>query len=195
MAATRPMRVPERVPDAVFPFRVPPVQHFGPGAVERVGDEAQRLGARRALVITDPGVARAGIAGRVRELLEAAGVTTGIYDQVEPEPSVASVERAYDAARAGAAGAAYDLLVGVGGGSAMDTAKGVSLRTANPGPLQQYFGVELVPATGLPAIQVPTTAGTGSEVTPNAIFDDPERRLKAGIVSHRLFAPPPLLDP
>src|ERR671922_206758 len=112
MAATRPMRVPERVPDGVYPFRVPPVQHFG-----------------------------------------------------------------------------------VGGGSAMDTAKGVSLRTANPGPLQQYFGVELVPATGLPAIQVPTTAGTGSEVTPNAIFDDPERRLKAGIVSHRLFAPPPLLDP
>ena len=78
--------------------------------------------------------------------------------------------------------------MGVGGGSALDTTKGVSLRLANPGPLQQYFGVELVPQTGAPMILIPTTAGTGSEVTPNAIFDDTERRLKAGIVSHRLLA-------
>ncbi|MBI3972844.1 MAG: iron-containing alcohol dehydrogenase [Chloroflexi bacterium] len=190
------MRVPERVPDTVFPFRVPASQFFGPGAVERVGEEAQRLGARRALVITDPGVAKAGIAGRVRELLEAASIATGLYDQVEPEPSVASVERAFSAAQAGTAdGGAYDLVAGVGGGSAMDTAKGVSLRSANPGPIQQYFGVELVPATGLPMIQIPTTAGTGSEITPNAIFDDTERRLKAGIVSYRLFAQVAIVDP
>ncbi|MGH2352832.1 MAG: iron-containing alcohol dehydrogenase [Chloroflexota bacterium] len=196
MASMGAMRLPERVPDTVFPFRAPSTQHFGAGAVERVGEEAQRLGARRALVITDPGVAKAGIAGRVRDLLEAAGIATGLYDQVEPEPSVASVERAVSEGLAGAPdGAAYDLLVGVGGGSALDTTKGVSLRTANPGPLQQYFGVELVPATGQPMILVPTTAGTGSEVTPNAIFDDTERRLKAGIVSHRLLATAAVVDP
>jgi alcohol dehydrogenase class IV len=190
------MRLPERVPDTVFPFRVPPAQFFGPGAVERVTEEARRLGARRALVITDPGVAKAGISGRVRELLEGAGIATGLYDQVEPEPSVASVERALAAAQGGAPdGAAYDLLVGVGGGSAMDTTKGVSLRCANPAPLQQYFGVELVPAPGLPMILVPTTAGTGSEVTPNAIFDDTERRLKAGIVSHHLLTAVAIVDP
>src|SRR5439155_26752085 len=121
---------------------------------------------------------------------------TGIYDQVEPEPSVTSVKRAFTAAQAGApGGGAYDLLVGVGGGSAMDTAKGVSLRSANPGPIQQYFGVELVPARGLPMIQVSTTAGTGSEITPNAIFDDTERRLKAGIVSLHLFAGAAIVDP
>jgi alcohol dehydrogenase len=187
---------PQRIPDAVFQFRAPPSHFFGAGAVERVGDEARRLGARRALVITDPGVERAGIAGRVRDLLEAAGVATGLYADVEPEPSVASVERAAAAASSGSPDAgAYDLLVGVGGGSAMDTAKGVSLRTANPGPVQRYFGVELVPATGVPMILVPTTAGTGSEVTPNAIFDDAERRLKAGIVSYRLFAAAAIVDP
>src|SRR5919197_844240 len=187
------MRLPERLPDAVYPFRVPGSQVFGAGAVERVADEVQRLGAQRALVITDPGVAKAGIAGRVREFLETAGITTGLYDKVEPEPSVASVERAL---RAGLPdGTRYDVLVGVGGGSAMDTAKGVSLRSANPGPIQQYFGVELVPNRGLPTILIPTTAGTGSEVTPNAIFDDTERRLKAGIVSPYLFASAAVVDP
>ncbi len=189
----QPFRLPERIPDSVYPFRVPSSQVFGAGAVERVADEAKRLGAKRALVITDPGVAKAGIAGRVRELLEAAGMATGVYDQVEPEPSVASVERALDALQQ--AGGGYDVLVGVGGGSALDTAKGVSLRSANPGPIQQYFGVELVSNRGLPTILVPTTAGTGSEVTPNAIFDDTERRLKAGIVSPYLFASAAVVDP
>jgi alcohol dehydrogenase len=186
-----PMRVPERIPDLVLPFRVPAAQFFGPGAVEKIGDEAKRLGLSRALVVTDPGVARAGIADHVRSLLEAAGVATGVYDQVEPEPSVASVERAVEAAQ----GEQYDVLIGVGGGSAMDTAKGISLRSANPGPIQQYFGVELVSARGLPMIQIPTTAGTGSEITPNAIFDDTERKLKAGIVTHRLFADVAIVDP
>lgn len=188
------MQLPERIPDTTYPFRVPPAQFFGTGAVEKIGDEAKRLGVRHALVVTDPGVAKAGIADRVRSLLDAAGIETGIYDQVEPEPSVASVERAVEAARSGPA-EAYDAICGVGGGSAMDTAKGVSLRLANPGPIPQYFGVELVPNTGPPLILVPTTAGTGSEITPNAIFDDTERRLKAGVVSYRLFAQVAIVDP
>jgi alcohol dehydrogenase len=192
----RALQVPGRIPEAVYPFRAPETQYFGRGAVERVADEAKRLGAGRVLVVSDPGVARAGIAARVRDLLEGAGVATGLYTDVEPEPSIASVERAFEVAKRGAGdGGTYDLLVGVGGGSALDTTKGVSLRLANPGPLQQYFGVELVPATGAPTILIPTTAGTGSEVTPNAIFDDAERRLKAGIVSHRLLAAVAIVDP
>jgi alcohol dehydrogenase len=189
------LQLPERIPGAAAPFRAPATQHFGPGAIERVADEAQRLGARRALVISDPGVAGAGIAGRVRDLLEGAGVATSLYAEVEPEPSVASIERALLVAQESAQRGPLDLLVGVGGGSALDSTKGVSLRLANPGPLQQYFGVELVPQTGPPMILIPTTAGTGSEVTPNAIFDDTERRLKAGIVSHRLLASAALVDP
>jgi alcohol dehydrogenase len=192
----RALQVPGRIPETVNAFRAPETQYFGRGAVERVGDEAKRLGAGRVLVISDPGVARAGIATRVRDLLEGAGVATGLYTDVEPEPSIASVERAFEVAKGGAGdGGTYDLLVGVGGGSALDTTKGVSLRLANPGPLQQYFGVELVPAGGAPTILIPTTAGTGSEVTPNAIFDDTERRLKAGIVSHRLLAAVAIIDP
>src|SRR5688500_16626879 len=182
---------PERRPDTVYPFRVPPAQLFGAGAVEQIGGEATRLGLARVLVVTDPGVAKAGIADRVRGLLDAAGLSTGLYDQVVPEPSVASVERAMAMASSGS----FDGIVGVGGGSALDTAKGISLRSANEGPIQRYFGVELVKATGLPMILVPTTAGTGSEITPNAIFDDTERKLKAGVVSHRLFAQVAIVDP
>ena len=195
------LQLPERIPGGAAPFRAPATQHFGPGAVERVADEAGRLGARRALVISDPGVEQAGIAGRVRDLLEGAGVATALYAEVEPEPSVASIERALQVlqelqgAQETSRKGPLDLLVGVGGGSALDSTKGVSLRLANPGPLQQYFGVELVPQTGPPMILIPTTAGTGSEVTPNAIFDDTERRLKAGIVSHRLLASAALVDP
>ncbi|CAA9209196.1 MAG: Alcohol dehydrogenase [uncultured Chloroflexi bacterium] len=191
-------RLPERVPDTVYPFRVPPAQLFGAGAVEQIGVEAKRLGTRHALIVTDPGVTRAGISSRVRELLEAAGISTGTYEEVQPEPTVAGVERAYDAtlgaAPAGSPGG-YDAIIGVGGGSAMDTAKALSLRSANPGPVSRYFGVELVPNTGLPLIHVPTTAGTGAEITPNAIFGDEERRLKAGVVSHRLFAQVAIVDP
>jgi alcohol dehydrogenase class IV len=143
------------------------------------------------LVVTDPGVASSGVAGHVRDLLEAAGIATGVYDRVPAEPSVASVEVAFEAWRAGN----YDAVVGVGGGSSLDTAKGISIRTANDGPVSRYFGVEQLPARGVPYILLPTTAGTGSEVTPSAIFDDTDRQLKAGIVSSRLMAAAAIVDP
>ena len=171
-------------------LRLPPVT-FGAGSVGQVAEEARRVAATRVLVVTDPGVASSGVAGHVRDLLEAAGIVTGVYDRVPAEPSVASVEVAFEAWRAGN----YDAVVGVGGGSSLDTAKGVSIRTANDGPVSRYFGVEQLPARGVPYILLPTTAGTGSEVTPSAIFDDTARQLKAGIVSSRLIAAAAIVDP
>ena len=181
--------------DLPVSLRLAPVT-FGPGAVVQVPIEIGRLGARRVLLVTDPGVSASGVAGRVRDLIEASGVITGIYDRVPPEPSVASVEVAFDAWKAGAPdGGSYDAVIGVGGGSALDTAKGVSIRTANDGPVSKYFGVEVLPARGVPYVLVPTTAGTGSEMTPSAIFDDTDRQLKAGIVSSRLMAAAAIVDP
>lgn len=171
-------------------LRLPPVT-FGAGSVGQVAEEARRVAASRVLVVTDPGVASSGVAGHVRDLLEAAGIATGVYDRVPAEPSVASVEVAFEAWRAGN----YDAVVGVGGGSSLDTAKGISIRTANDGPVSRYFGVEQLPARGVPYILLPTTAGTGSEVTPSAIFDDTDRQLKAGIVSSRLMAAAAIVDP
>ncbi len=171
-------------------LRLPPVT-FGAGSVGQVAEEARRVAASRVLVVTDPGVASSGVAGHVRDLLEAAGIATGVYDRVPAEPSVASVEVAFEAWRAGN----YDAVVGVGGGSSLDTAKGISIRTANDGPVSRYFGVEQLPARGVPYILLPTTAGTGSEVTPSAIFDDTDRQLKAGIVSSRLMASAAIIDP
>ncbi|NBQ30881.1 MAG: iron-containing alcohol dehydrogenase, partial [Proteobacteria bacterium] len=87
--------------DLPVSLRLAPVT-FGPGAVVQVPIEIGRLGARRVLLVTDPGVSASGVAGRVRDLIEASGVITGIYDRVPPEPSVASVEVAFDAWKAGA---------------------------------------------------------------------------------------------
>jgi alcohol dehydrogenase len=171
-------------------LRLPPIT-FGAGTAGQVVEEVRRVSASRVLVVTDPGVAACGVAGRVRDLLEASGITTGLYDRVPAEPSVASVEVAFDAWRTGN----FDAVVGVGGGSSLDTAKGISIRTANDGPVSRYFGVEQLPKRGVPYVLLPTTAGTGSEVTPSAIFDDTDRQLKAGIVSSRLIAAAAIVDP
>jgi alcohol dehydrogenase class IV len=171
-------------------LRLPPIT-FGAGTAGQVVEEVRRVSASRVLVVTDPGVAACGVAGRVRDLLEASGITTGLYDRVPAEPSVASVEVAFDAWRTGN----FDAVVGVGGGSSLDTAKGISIRTANDGPVSRYFGVEQLPKRGVPYVLLPTTAGTGSEVTPSAIFDDTDRQLKAGIVSSRLMAAAAIVDP
>ena len=137
----------------------------------------------------------------MRDLLEGAGVATALYaeggagaqrGQHRARLQVLQELQGAQARRPSHEGPA-DLLVGVGGGAPGRT-KGVSLRLANPGPLQQYFGVELVPQTGPPMILIPTTAGTGSEVTPNAIFDDTERRLRRGSSATACW-PAALVDP
>jgi alcohol dehydrogenase len=175
----------------VFPFRVPPVMHFGVGAVSRVGEEARRLRAERVLLIADSGVARAGVAERVKQGLNDAGIEVEVYSDIAGEPTLQSVEACVAIARANR----YDLLIGLGGGSAMDTAKACSLLLGNPGPISEYFGVERVPARGTPIILIPTTAGTASEVSPGTIVADTERELKIGVVSQHLIADVAIVDP
>ncbi len=137
--------------------------HFAPGAVARAGDEVRAIGAERALVVTDPGLVAAGIAGRVADLLRAAGLAVDVFAGVSPNPTIANVT-AGAAALAAMPGGGAVAIVALGGGSALDAAKAIALAAANPGlPVSDldYRNEALRP--GLPIVAIPTTAGTGSE--------------------------------
>lgn len=177
--------MPERV------FKVPPTILVGEGAAARTGEEAARLGARRALVITDAFLASSGAINPVLKSLSLAGLTVAMYDQVNAEPTLAHVNECLGACT----GFKADVIVGCGGGSPIDVAKAVSLLTANPGKIQEYMGVNKVPKAGLPIIAVPTTAGTGSEATATTIIADTERDVKMLIISPFLLPRIAVVDP
>lgn len=164
---------------------------FGAGVCAQIAGELHAMGVRRVLLVTDPGVRRAGIAARVQRWIEAGDLQVTVFDQVEPDPSIKTVVKAAAAARA----AGVDGVVGVGGGSPMDVAKVVAVILANKEPLATMFGIDTVRRPGLPQVMVPTTAGTGSEVTHIAILSDEAEKLKKGIVSRHLLPRLALVDP
>jgi len=171
----------------MFPGKV----RFGVGALDTIGDEANKLAAKHALIVTDPGVYKAGLADSVKERLSKAKLSVDVFPEAEPEPTFPRL----NAAAEQFGKESYDLLLGVGGGSSMDTAKGLSILLAHGGKGQDYGGVDKVPGPGIPIFTLPTTAGTGSEVTNIAIFDDTEKGRKLGIVSPYLLARLALVDP
>ncbi|MHB1004170.1 MAG: iron-containing alcohol dehydrogenase [Chloroflexota bacterium] len=180
------------LPTQILPFRLPGTIYFGTGAVEKTGDEAVSFKAKRPIIICDPGVAKAGIAEQIQKIVLAkAGVQADVYADVEPEPRVESLERCAEAVKKGG----YDLLIGVGGGSSMDTTKGVSVLVGNGGSIRDYFGTDKVPRKGLPMILIATTSGTGAEISNNAVFLDVSQNLKIGTVSPYCLADVAIVDP
>ena len=177
--------------DIILPFRVPETAYVGVGAVSRLGVEARSLGGKRALIVTDKGVAGAGIAEQTRRILEAEGVEAIIFDGSAAEPPFENVDEALEICRSIDA----NIVVGVGGGSALDVAKGCAAMITNPGRLLDYAGTDKIPNRALPMIALPTTSGTGSEATPNAIFTDVQAKLKKGVVSPYLIPRVAIVDP
>ncbi|MCX6374341.1 MAG: iron-containing alcohol dehydrogenase, partial [Actinobacteria bacterium] len=139
--------------------------------------------AKKVLIITDPGVACCGTVDSVEAPLGEAGIEVGVYDKAVPEPPMGSVHEIVDIAKKGK----YDLIVGFGGGSAIDTAKVVAVLAPTDDRLEDYVGVDQVPHKGLAFIAVPTTAGTGTEVTAIAIFSNEKLNVKQGVVSPHLI--------
>jgi alcohol dehydrogenase len=160
----------------------------GRGCLSGLPAEVERLGAKRILVVTDPGLMQTGIPARVAKLLSAFEVV--IYSDVESDPSVESVDACAEFVRENG----FDLLIGLGGGSPIDTAKCVSILATNGGKTEDYLGIENVPKPGLPKIFIPTTAGTGSEVTNVAVLSLKSLHTKKGIVSRYLVADVAMLD-
>jgi len=173
-----------------FPFLLPTRIEYGLGAAARVSDEAAALG-RRAFIVTDPGVLGAGLVEPARVALEAGGLAPCVFAGVEANPRVETVDRA--AAEAHEHGA--DVIIGIGGGSAMDTAKAVAVVAKYGGSILDYEGLDVVPGPTLPVVAVPTTAGTGSEVTLWAIVTDTVRRYKAPVGSFHMAPTVALVDP
>ncbi|MBW2057745.1 MAG: iron-containing alcohol dehydrogenase [Deltaproteobacteria bacterium] len=172
-------------------FRVPNLILAGVGSLERLGEEARNLEAKKALVVTDKGVVASGIAGKVRGLLEKEGIPSDLFDGVISDPDIACADTCVETAKRGD----YDLILGVGGGSSMDIASVASVMCTNPGKIQDYLGVNLVKKPGIPTILIPTTAGTGAEATPNAILTDSEAKLKKAIVSPYILPRVAIVDP
>lgn len=155
-------------------LNVPSQLVIGAGASETIGEEARRLKVRRALVLTDAGLAEAGLAETVCAHLSKAGTEAFVYDRVQPDPTDVNVEEGLGLLRANRC----DGVVGVGGGSSMDAAKAVSVMSANSGTIADYMGYHKVPNAGVPIIAMPTTAGTGSEVTKVVVIGDTRRNVK-----------------
>ncbi len=139
---------------------------FGSGELDRLGELARDLGSRKVVVVTDAGLRGAGHVDRALKSLHGAGVQAVVFDRVDPNPSSAHVE----AAREVAAAEAVDGIVGLGGGSAMDVAKGVNFVLTNGGTMEDYWGAGKATRPMLPSIGIPTTAGTGSEAQSYALI-------------------------
>jgi alcohol dehydrogenase class IV len=164
---------------------------FGRNAAAQLGDVAVRLGVRRALVVTDPVLLKAGLVEPVHAPLSEAGVAVEVFSGGEPEPSLRAAAAALAAARA----FRPDAVVGLGGGSNMDLAKITAVLLAHGGAPLDYAGDDKIPGPIKPLLCLPTTAGTGSEVSAAAVLTDTANQMKVGILSNYLRPAAAVVDP
>ena len=168
-----------------------PTAHFGAGSVKKVGELAKAEGAKKALIITDSFIAQSDIRKKIEESLSQAGIAVEVFDGVTPNPTTACVDAGSDFAAKSDA----DILIAVGGGSSMDTAKGVSLGAKNP---QRGIGLDYqtqFEKPGLPIIAIPTTAGTGSEVNAFGVITDETTHVRFYVGHSSALAKAAILDP
>ena len=174
-----------------FSFEFPARIEFGAGVVARLGQFVCSLESDRVLIVTDPGLVEAGIIERVTSVLDEAGIGHLVFQDIESEPDARSVHAAVDLYRSEKCSS----IVAVGGGSALDAGKAVSVMVTNPGHIRDYAGLGLVRKAGAPFIAIPTTAGTGSEGTIWAVISEKDRADKYGVGSPYLVPRLAVCDP
>jgi len=172
-------------------FPMPTDIHFGPGVLKTLPAQVKALGAQKAFLVTDPGIKAAGILDRVVTLLNESRIEVEVCDQVKPDSSSTLLDAAAQEVRQSGAG----VVIGIGGGSSLDSSKAIAALATNPGSCTDYVGMNKVRDKPLPIIAIPTTAGTGSEVTYWAIFTDEARNLKLAIGSYLIYPTIALCDP
>jgi aldehyde:ferredoxin oxidoreductase len=183
--------------EKAWEVRIPPLPDmmFGAGVAKNIAERIRKLKVKKVLLTTDPVMFKLGRADEVRKILEAGGLSTVIFSEVEPDPSIELIERVGRIYRDNGC----DGILGLGGGSSMDTAKTVGLRVSHPGEMREYEGIvggggKIKPILP-PIICIPTTSGTGSEVNPCAVMTDKERDLKVVLMNNHLIPKLAVLDP
>ncbi len=174
--------------ETIFTMEATPLK-YGPGASEEAGWELKRMGVKRVMLVSDPGVVKANITGRIQEQIEAEGIEVEVWDRSRVEPTADSFQAAADFAVEGN----FDGFVAVGGGSSIDTAKVSDLIATHGGEIIEYVnppvgGGKKPPGPLKPLLAIPTTSGTGAEATTVAILDIPDQKVKTGI-SHAYMRP------
>src|SRR5438874_2815380 len=164
---------------------------FGAGSLDRLGELCKSIGGRRILLVTDPGIEAAGYPERAIRSIYQADLLVKLFDEAEENPTTETVNKALRAARPFDA----DLIVRLGGGSSMDTAKGVNFLLTNGGQMADYHGTSKATKPMLPMIAVPTTAGTGSEAQSYALISDPQPHMKMACGDTKAACRVAILDP
>lgn len=164
---------------------------FGVNAVARIGEMIREFGAKKVLLVTDPGIAAAGHAEYVLKSLAADGVSAVVFDKVRENPTTRCVDDCLAVAKSGG----IEAIVGLGGGSSMDTAKGCNFLLTNGGQMKDYWGVGKATRPMLPLIAIPTTAGTGSECQSAALIADEVTHQKMACLDPKAAARVAILDP
>lgn len=174
-----------------FTLRYPPQVRFGCGTLAGLGGQAAALGSSAVVVCGRTAMRKQGILGRALKGLAGAGIQAATFEEVEADPSLGTVARGVR--RVQELGA--DVVVGLGGGSALDAAKAIACMSGQPHSVYTYFDGAEVERAGLPFVAVPTTAGTGAEITPNAVLTDERHHTKRSLRSPLMIARTVIVDP
>lgn len=176
----------------MFSILPTPQTYVGKGAIQQVGTLINQLNARHVMVVTCDDLIQFNVYEPLKAVLEAIeGLTVTVYSKVQPDPAIEDVQAAVDLARK----QHIDLVIGLGGGSPIDTAKIIAALAHNPQTIRGIIGSNAITGQVLPLIAIPTTAGTGSEVTPISILTDTENQLKLGVVSDKIIPRYAILEP
>ncbi|MDO4491131.1 MAG: iron-containing alcohol dehydrogenase [Lachnospiraceae bacterium] len=174
-----------------FSFSIPQNITVGKGSVSKIKDIAKELGGTHAMIISGPHLKKMGLVDKLGDLLKEAGVQVSTFTDIEANPSVTTVEHATEAYKQSGA----DFIVTFGGGSPMDVAKAVAVVAKYGGSITDYEGAHKVPGKIIPLIAIPTTAGTGSEVTAFSVITDHSRDYKLTVFSYEILPTYAILDP
>ncbi len=184
-------------PKKVWEVRIPPMPNllFGAGVIQNMGGAVKRLNMKRAMIVSDPIMNEIGRVDEVRDILGRAGILSETFLEVEPDPPVELIEKGGRFFK----DRGCDGIVGLGGGSALDAAKGIALRVSHPGELVEYEsivgGTAKIKPNLPPLVCIPTTSGTGSEVNPYAVITNKERNIKFMLMSNFLIPKLAVIDP
>jgi len=172
-------------------LRYPSHVIFGRGALNKVGEEASFFGKKALLVTGRTAMRKAGVLDRICEQLWSKDVSVELFDRVEHDPSLDTVNEGIETARR----EGVSVIIGLGGGSAIDAAKAIAIIVPEEGGVEEYYYGRPIQSPGLPFVAIPTTAGTGAEITNNAVLTDPKKKIKKSLRSPFMVAKVAIVDP